>query len=150
MARFFILGVFLLAACGSGSDPRPNSAAGAQSGASMVSLLNNARAANGQGPLVEDARLSLAARNHAQSMVDHTYFSHQGIDGSSFVSRSRDAGYMCSAAENIASGQRSEARVVSGWMDSPGHRRNILLSDARDFGIGRVGTMWVLVLGRGC
>jgi uncharacterized protein YkwD len=36
------------------------------------------------------------------------------------------------------------------WMNSSGHRRNILLSDARDYGLGRVGNMWVLMMGRGC
>jgi len=79
------------------------------------------------------------------------YFSHTGQNGSSFSDRARAAGYTCAAAENIASGQRSEAEVMTSWLNSPGHRRNILLRDVVDIGIGRVGTMWVMMLGRaGC
>lgn len=116
----------------------------------FVSLVNAARASEGRAPLRENARLSRASRDHAQDMVSGGYFSHTGQDGSSFSDRARAAGYSCAAAENIASGQRTEAEVMTAWMKSQGHRRNILLSDATEFGIGQVGTMWVMMLGRGC
>ena len=117
---------------------------------SMISLLNSQRAAQGQAPLSENRRLSRAALDHAEDMVRNDYFSHQGQNGSSFSDRARAAGYNCAAAENIAFGQQSEAEVITEWMNSSGHRRNILLGDATEFGIGRVGNMWVLMLGRGC
>lgn len=117
---------------------------------SMVSLLNAQRAAQGQNAVVENRRLSRAALDHAEDMVRNDYFSHDGQNGSSFSDRARAAGYNCAAAENIASGQRSEADVVTAWMNSSGHRRNILLGDATEFGIGRVGNMWVLMMGRSC
>ena len=140
-------------------EPRPVAASGqiaspagnmASPAGNMASLLNSARAGQGRGPITENARLSRAARDHAQDMVSGDYFSHTGRNGSSFSQRARAAGYACAAAENIAFGQQSEAEVVNEWMNSSGHRRNILLADASEYGIGRVGNMWVLMLGRGC
>ena len=116
----------------------------------MGALLNSQRSAQGLGPLVEDAALSRSARAHAQDMVTNGYFANQGLNGSTFVQRARGAGYTCAAAENLAEGQRTEAAVVTAWMNSSGYRRNILLREATEFGIGRVDNMWVLVLGRGC
>lgn len=117
---------------------------------SMTALMNAARAGQGRGGVVENARLSRAAQLHAQDMVAQNYFSHSGANGSSFTQRAQAAGYGCAIAENIASGQPSEAAVMEAWMQSSGHRRNILLPNAREFGIGRSGTMWVLMMGSGC
>ncbi len=145
-----------LAACGGAPAPSNTSSAGAvqpvaiQSTSEMMSLLNFQRASQGLGPVQEDARLSRSAQAHAADMEANGYFSHQGQNGSRFYERAAAAGYACAAAENIASGQPSEDIVVRGWMGSDGHRRNILLSDATEFGIGRAGNVWVLVMGRGC
>lgn len=117
---------------------------------SMAALLNTQRAAQGRGPVSEDARLSAAAQAHAQDMVNNDYFSHTGLNGSRFTQRAQAAGYGCAVAENIAFGQRSEAEVINVWMNSSGHRRNILMGRASEFGIGRAGTMWVLMMGSGC
>jgi len=117
---------------------------------SFTERLNTEREANGLGSVVPDTRLSRAAQAHARDMVANDYFSHVGANGSSFSDRARAAGYGCAAAENIAFGQRSEGEVMDEWMASPGHRRNILLRDAVQFGLGREGNMWVLMLGRGC
>jgi uncharacterized protein YkwD len=113
-------------------------------------LINQERSTRGLRSLSANARLEAAARTHAQDMVSNNYFSHDGPNGSSFSQRARAAGYTCAAAENIAFGQTSEAELMTEWMNSSGHRRNILLSDARDYGLGRVGNMWVLMLGRDC
>ena len=153
MKYLMIVGAFVLAGCQPAPEARQVEAIAApmpQFSGSMVSLLNTERAGQGRGRLVEDPRLSRAALDHAEDMVRNDCFSHQGQTGSSFTDRARAAGYTCAAAENIAFGQRSEIEVVTEWMDSPGHRRNILLRDATEFGIGRVGNMWVLMLGRGC
>jgi len=144
------LAVVALAACQPTTQPTAPTTNVVVPQGSIASLLNSQRAAQGLGPLRENANLSRSARAHAQDMVTHGYFAHQGRDGSSFADRARSAGYACPAAENIASGQRSEAEVMTSWMNSSGHRRNILLADATEHGLGRVGTMWVLVLGRGC
>lgn len=122
----------------------------APTAATMMNLLNAARAEQGRGAVREDARLSRAARDHAQDMVDNDYFSHDSRNGMSFSARARAAGYTCASAENIAFGQRTATEVVNTWMGSAGHRVNILQNDATEFGIGRVGTMWVLMMGRGC
>ncbi|MCF2904557.1 CAP domain-containing protein [Octadecabacter sp. CECT 8868] len=156
MMRFTALfGVVVLAACqpaaqspSVSTSPAPM-AARASSG-SMAATLSQLRADQGLGPVVENTRLSRAAAAHAQDMVALNYFSHTGFEGSSFTDRARAAGYDCAAAENIAYGQDTQGEVVVGWMNSPGHRRNILLADATEIGVGRVGTMWVLMMGRGC
>lgn len=116
----------------------------------MTALINAQRAANGRSALAEDPALSRAAQAFAADMEAFDYFSHTGRNGSSFMDRARAVGYGCVAAENIARGQRSEAAVMEAWMNSSGHRRNILLRDARDYGIGLSGDTWVMLLGRGC
>lgn len=131
------------------SGPAPSTQVGAPAG-SMVSLLNAARAEQGLGGVREDAALSRAAIAHAQDMVANDYFSHDGLNGSHFTERAQAAGYGCAINENIAFGQQSEAEVMTSWMNSPGHRRNILSPRATEYGIGRVGTMWVLMMGSGC
>lgn len=141
----------VLAAAGCQSSPAPAPVVVATPVAmSFTERLNSERAANGLGSVVPDDRLSRAAQAHARDMVANDTFSHVGANGSSFADRARAAGYGCAAAENIAFGQRSEDEVMDAWMASPGHRRNILLRDAVQFGLGREGNMWVLVLGRGC
>ena len=116
----------------------------------VTATLNRLRAENGRGPLAEDPRLSTVARDYAALMARTGHFSHTGPSGSTFGQRARAAGYPCPRAENIAFGPMSDAQVIANWMTSSGHRRNILLRDARDFGFGSVDDKFVLILGRGC
>ena len=102
----------------------------------VTATLNSLRAENGRVPLAEDRRLTTAARDYAALMARTGHFSHTGPEGSTFGQRSRAAGYPCPRAENIAFGPMTDAQVIANWMTSPGHRRNILLRDARDFGFG--------------
>ena len=153
MNRFLILiAVLGLGACQTTPPPMSTSAASSQAPflGSMQDILNQQRAEHGLGPVVENLKLSAAATAHAHDMMARGYFSHVGQNGSTFSDRAGASGYLCAAAENIASGQPTEADVVSAWMNSAGHRRNILLPDAKEFGIGRAGDIWVLMLGRGC
>lgn len=152
MKSLMMLAVLALAACQPTPPPSPTFTVAQAStpAGSMAAMINQQRAANGLGPLAENARLSSASRAHAQDMVVNDYFSHRGLNGSDLSSRARAAGYNCVAAENIAWGQKSEADVMTAWMNSAGHRRNILLRDAREFGIGRFDNHWVMLLGRGC
>jgi len=153
-ATFALLAALTLTGCVTTTAPTaapsiPASSVTAPAG-SMTFLMNQARGAQGLSGVVENARLSRAAALHAQDMVAQDYFSHTGANGSRFTQRAQAAGYGCAIAENIAFGQMSEAEVMQSWMDSAGHRRNILLSNAREFGIGRSGTMWVMMIGSGC
>lgn len=144
----------LLAACGpDGSD----SGSGTPSGqtASMLELVNAERAADGQAPVRLNARLSEAAQGHAEDMIANNFFSHTSSNGDTLSDRVAETGYTaCYASENIAFGQRDEEEVMEAWMNSDGHRRNILAEQPEDFGFARVdssrGIHWVQVFGRSC
>src|SRR5262249_37355978 len=93
----------------------------------VVTLTNTFRTANGCGALHVDRRLVAAARAHSTDMVTGNYFDHTGSDGSNFVQREERAGYTTGAsAENIAWGYRTPQDVVTAWINSPGHRANLL------------------------
>ena len=103
----------------------------------VVTLTNNYRTANGCGALRIDSRLVTAARAHSTDMVTNNFFSHTGSNGSTFVQREAAAGYTTGAsAENIAWGYRSPQEVVNGWINSAGHRANILNCASVAVGVG--------------
>ncbi|MEV4515356.1 CAP domain-containing protein [Dactylosporangium sp. NPDC049525] len=103
----------------------------------VVTLTNNYRTANGCGALRIDTRLVAAARTHSTDMVTNNFFSHTGSNGSTFVQREVGAGYTTGAsAENIAWGYRSPKEVVDGWINSAGHRANILNCASVAVGVG--------------
>jgi uncharacterized protein YkwD len=123
----------------------------------VVDLVNDERAAADCPALAVDERLAEAAGAHAADMVDRQYFDHTSPDGSTPASRAEAAGYSGAVAENIATGYSTAVAVVEGWMDSPGHRANILDCDQRVTGVGHdpgslpgyaPGT-WVQVFGTG-
>lgn len=81
--------------------------------------------------------LADAARAHSQDMGEQAYFAHDSLDGRSPWERMRDASFFGSpVAENIAAGSQTAAAVVSSWMNSPGHCRNIMSSRATALGVG--------------
>jgi uncharacterized protein YkwD len=87
--------------------------------------------------LTIDADLVKAAQAHSADMAQRNYFSHSGLDGSSFVDRIRAAGFSGSpGGENIAAGYPTPSMVMAGWMDSSGHRANILNCAFRTIGVG--------------
>lgn len=102
----------------------------------VTALTNEERREAGCGEVTTDERLRTAARAHSEDMAAHDYFDHTGRDGRSPFDRMRDAGYPDPAGENIALGYRTPADVVAGWMDSDGHRRNILTCSHRAIGVG--------------
>lgn len=122
---------------------------GAQDVPFFTSVLNAQRHAHDLPALSFDPLLYTAAEAHARDMSRNHFLSHSGSDGSQLVDRVDRAGYCWwTLAENLAWKIRGEADVVMRWMDSPGHRRNILNPQVRDFGVARAGdTYWVLVLG---
>ncbi len=103
----------------------------------VIDLVNVERAANNLPPLQYNEKLTVAARLHSQDMGNNNYFSHTSQDGQAFNERILDAGYDYSACgENIAAGYTSPEAVVATWMDSEGHRANILSPDYCDIGVG--------------
>ena len=117
--------------------------------------LNANRQSNALGRLTFNSDLSQAAMSHACDMSANNYVDHRGTDGSNSQDRARKMGYRdCLIAENLAWGYPDPSTIVTGWMNSPGHRRNMLLANVREFGVGVVesarGPIWVLVLARSC
>ncbi len=121
-------------------------------GAAAQGQTNAFRANAGLQPLRVSGALTRAAAGHARDMAQNGFFSHTGSNGSGIGDRVRAVGYgFCFIAENIAQGQSSVEQVLSSWMASTGHRRNILSEGAQEFALVREGDIWVMVLGRpGC
>ena len=112
--------------------------------AATVCLLNGERADHGLPPLTVEARLSRAAARHAADMVARSYFAHEGADGSDIKERIQATGYLPSdqrwvIGENLAWGTGALATpeaIVNAWMNSAGHRANVLHAEYREIGFG--------------
>ncbi|WP_339215038.1 CAP domain-containing protein [Ornithinibacillus sp. FSL M8-0202] len=111
----------------------------------VVELTNQEREKNGLAPLKVDTELSKVAREKSRDMAASNYFSHNSPNyGSPFdMMKSFGITYR-TAGENIAKGQRSPQEVVNAWMNSEGHRANILNSNFTHIGVGYVeqGNIW--------
>jgi len=120
----------------------------------VVKLTNRERAKAGCKALKSNTALKTAAQKHSADMAKKDYFSHTGKDGRSPFDRMTDAGYAFSAAaENIAAGQRTPADVVKGWMNSAGHKANIINCTYTEIGVGYAkggsyGTYWTQDFGK--
>ncbi|HEX6355263.1 CAP domain-containing protein [Actinophytocola sp.] len=110
-----------------------------------MALVNAARQEAGCGPVSVDGRLTTAAQGHASDMAARSYFDHTTPEGVTFDQRITNAGYPSPGAENIARGAETAASVMELWMNSPGHRRNIVNCDLNTIGVGldRNGFYWV-------
>ncbi|MEU5535512.1 CAP domain-containing protein [Streptomyces sp. NPDC020362] len=119
----------------------------------VVALTNTERARAGLPPLTADPLLATAAQAHCADMAARDFYAHTSPDGSEPWDRAAAAGSRRSTiGENIACGQRSPAEVVDGWMNSPGHRANILKPEFTHLGVGftgggRAGTYWAQLFG---
>jgi streptogrisin C len=120
------------------AQPAPKPAGTAQKfEAEVASLVNKQRARAGCAALKVDARLTKAARAHSQDMAANNFFSHKNRQGRSSAQRVLDAGYNWQrTGENIAAGHRTPAQVMTAWMNSSGHRANILDCAFKDLGVG--------------
>ena len=124
--KMFLISVFLLPAI-----------ALADFESEVIDLVNAERTTQGLLPLVYDAQLTTAARDHSRDMGANDYFSHTSLDERSAGDRITDAGYdWRTYGENIAAGYPTPQAVMAGWMDSPGHRSNILNPGFCDIGVG--------------
>lgn len=103
----------------------------------ITNLVNQRRIENGLAPLVENKELSYVARVKAMDMNINGYFSHTSPTyGSPFEMMDSFGISYRFGGENIASGYGSSESVMTGWMNSPGHRANILNSSFKQIGIG--------------
>lgn len=105
----------------------------------VIRLVNEIRVQNGLKPLTEHWELSRVARYKSQDMVDNRYFSHTSPTyGSPFQMIKAFGLSFRTAGENIAYGQRTPQTVVNAWMNSSGHRANILNASYTQIGVGYV------------
>ena len=103
-------------------------------------LINQEREKAGCPRLRLNPQLDNAAGAHSIDMATNNFFSHTNLKGQKSANRIAAAGYVASlSGENIAAGQGSPAEVVNSWMNSSGHRSNILKCEFRDAGIG----LWI-------
>ena len=122
----------------------------------VVAAVNLERQIYNLGPLQSDSSLHAAALGHSEDMARNDYFSHTSLDGRSAGERISQAGYSWNTyGENIAAGYSTPAAVVEGWMNSAGHRANILSGSFCDIGVGlaysaasRYGYYWTQDFGR--
>lgn len=118
-------------------------------------IVNQYRAERGLKPLRLNAELTSAAKAHSRDLARWDRISHYGSDGSNPWDRAKRAGYKARiTAENVGTGQVSFDEVMRGWKDSPGHNKNLLMSDVEEMGIALVHdqktefkSFWTLVLG---
>ncbi|MEV7546425.1 CAP domain-containing protein [Streptomyces sp. NPDC089915] len=120
------------------APPAPQaSGAPADAQARVLALVNQERAAAGCPAVTVNAKLTKAAQDHSADMAAHADMSHTGSDGSDPGQRITRAGYQWQTyGENVAYGYSTPEQVMEGWMNSPGHRRNILDCSYREIGIG--------------
>eukprot|EP00775_Hariotina_reticulata_P007851 gene7851-8048_t len=133
---------------GGGGGSNPNYAI------ELLNLVNAARQSNGRAPLSLNTQLNNAAMAHSIDQAGRNTMTHTGSDGSDLGTRVTRAGYRWSTVgENVAVGQTSPSSVFQAWMNSPGHRANILNGNFADMGVavatGRDGRpYWTQVFGR--
>jgi uncharacterized protein YkwD len=103
----------------------------------VIQEVNAERAGSGLPPLQANTRLTRAAQGHACDNAGRGSYSHTGSNGSDLTDRLRAAGYRFrAAAENTGRGFGSPERAVDWWMNSSGHRANILMRGISDIGVG--------------
>ncbi|MGC4950848.1 sigma-70 family RNA polymerase sigma factor [Streptomyces sp. DT224] len=117
--------------------PAPSAPSPPSDAEQVLALVNTERAKEGCSPVTGNDELTTAAQRHSEDMAARDYFSHTSQDGSGPGERITAAGYRWSTyGENIAKGQRTPADVMNSWMNSPGHRANILNCSFKELGVG--------------
>ncbi|MHC3821515.1 SCP-like extracellular [Streptomyces sp. CB02488] len=118
--------------------PRPTAppAAGTSAQAAVLSLVNQERAKVGCSPVTASGSLASLAQNFSDDMAARGFFDHTDPDGKTPWDRAAKAGVDGLGGENIARGQADAQAVMDAWMDSDGHRANILNCDYKTLGVG--------------
>ena len=127
-----------------GADADPGSTEIKQVQSTTLCLINRERTKRGLRKLRHNSKLGLAATRHSQDMARRRYFSHDSLGGRDMVDRIKGTNYVRASqawalAENIGygtGGSSTPRTMVRMWMDSPGHRANILNRRFREIGIG--------------
>ena len=128
-----------------GADATPADQGTGPSGQATICLLNTERAARGLPALAEHPALTQASQAYSELMVAKAFFAHVTPGGLDLVARLTTAGYLTgrldswAVGENLAWGQGSLATpraIVTAWLQSSGHRANILSADYAEIGIG--------------
>lgn len=102
-----------------------------------IELVNAARIETGLDPLVESPVLTQVAQDYSRRMATEGFYGHTDPQGKDVTDRIAAAGYLAQmSAENIAGGQPDPETVVDGWLNSPGHRENIMNPDLQEIGAG--------------
>lgn len=104
--------------------------------AAVLSLVNQERATAGCSPVTADAELAALAGSFSSDMAARGFFDHTDPDGATPWDRAEQAGVSGLGGENIARGQANAQSVMDSWMNSPGHRANILNCDYKTLGVG--------------
>ncbi|OXS32760.1 CAP domain-containing protein [Streptomyces sp. XY006] len=104
--------------------------------AQVLSLVNEERAKVGCSPVAANSALAGLAQNYSEDMAARGFFDHTDPDGRTPWDRAEKAGISNLGGENIARGQADAAAVMDAWMNSPGHRANILNCDFKTLGVG--------------
>lgn len=126
-------------------SPSPPSGAGAlivpeggDAERAVVQLTNTQRRDAGCPPVTWDGKLARAATSQAWDMIRRDYFEHVSPDGSRPIDRAKAAGFIGGVGENLAVGYATPPDVVVAWMESPGHRANILNCQFTRIGVSYV------------
>ncbi|MGW1375589.1 CAP domain-containing protein [Streptomyces sp. NPDC002446] len=104
--------------------------------AQVLALVNQERAQAGCSPVTADRELAGLAQEFSDDMAARGFFDHTDPDGDTPWDRARDKGVTNLGGENIARGQANAQSVMDSWMDSPGHRANILNCEYKTLGVG--------------
>jgi uncharacterized protein YkwD len=104
--------------------------------AAVLSLVNKERNKAGCSPVTSSRALAALAEAFSEDMADRNFFDHTDPSGATPWDRAEKAGITNLGGENIARGQADAAAVMAAWMDSPGHRANILNCDFKTLGVG--------------
>ncbi|TJZ42320.1 CAP domain-containing protein [Streptomyces piniterrae] len=100
-------------------------------------MVNEQRAQHGCGPLTVDPHIQRAAQAHSDDMAARDYYEHNTPEGVDPGTRMTNAGFSWSSwAENIFKSPKDPATALKGWMESPGHRANILNCSYKSTGVG--------------
>ena len=122
------------------ADSSPHDATVDQLEHTILCLVNRERTSRGLSRLRSNEKLARAARRHSRDMSSRNFFSHDSPGGADLMDRARRAGYRgWTVGENIAWGSGSYStpdEIMQGWMNSPGHRANILRRQFDSIGVG--------------
>ncbi|NJQ04542.1 CAP domain-containing protein [Streptomyces lonarensis] len=118
------------------SSPPQSDDPAQQAAARVLGLVNEERARAGCRPLTHDGSLAVLAQDFSRDMAERDFFDHTDPDGRSPWDRADRAGISNLGGENIARGQQSAESVMESWMNSEGHRANILNCDFKTLGVG--------------